>query len=63
MNISGIKKNKFWISIGIGMIFVIAFHFCVLSPFRSGKTGKMESLERLLTRLEMNVKKGHKIRN
>ena len=63
MNISGIKKNKFWISIGIGMIFVIAFYFCVLSPFRSGKTGKMESLERLLTRLEMNAKKGHKISN
>ena len=63
MNISGIKKNKFWISIGIGMIFVIAFHFCVVSPFRSGKTGKMESLERLLTRLEINAKKGHKIHN
>ncbi len=63
MNISGIKKNKFWISIGIGMIFVIAFHFCVLSPFRSGKTEKMENLERLLTRLEINAKKGHKIRN
>jgi hypothetical protein len=63
MNISGIKKNKFWISIGIGMIFVIAFHFCVVSPFRSGKTEKMESLERLLTRLEINVKKGHKICN
>jgi hypothetical protein len=63
MDISGIKKNKFWISIGIGMIFVIAFHFCVLSPFRSGKTEEMESLERLLTRLEINAKKGHKIHN
>jgi hypothetical protein len=63
MNVSGIKKNKFWISIGIGMIFVIAFHFCVVSPFRSGKPEKMESLERLLTRLEINAKKGHKIHN
>jgi hypothetical protein len=63
MNVSGIKKNKFWISIGIGMIFVIAFHFCVVNPSRSGKTEKMESLERLLTRLEINVKKGHKIHN
>ena len=63
MNISSIKKNKFWISIGIGMIFVVAFHFCVVSPFRLGKTEKMESLERLLTRLEINAKRGHKIRN
>ncbi len=63
MSISNIKKNKFWISIGIGMIFVVAFHFCVVSPFRLGRSEKLESFERLLTRLEINAKKGHKIRN
>jgi hypothetical protein len=63
MDISGIKKNKFWISLGGGMIFVIAFYFCVVSPFRSRKIEKMESLERLLTRLERFEKKGYKIRN
>ncbi len=63
MNISGIKKNRFWISIGIGMIIVIAFLFCVVSPFRLGRSEKLESFERLLTRLEINAKKGHKIRN
>ena len=63
MDISGLKKNKFWISFGVGMVFVIAFHFCVVSPFRSRKIEKVESLERLLTRLERYEKKGYKIRN
>ncbi len=63
MDISEIKKNKFWVSIGIGTILVIVFHFCVVSPFRLRKTEKAESLERLLTRLERNQRKGHKIRN
>ncbi len=45
------------------MIFVIVFYFCVVSPFRSRNIEKMESLERLLTRLERYEKKGHKIRN
>ena len=63
MDISDIKKNTFWISLGGGMIFVIVFYFCVVSPFRSRNTEKMESLERLLTRLERYEKKGYKIRN
>ncbi|MBC8552514.1 MAG: hypothetical protein H8D23_23035 [Candidatus Brocadiales bacterium] len=63
MDISDIKKNKFWISIGGGMVFVIAFYFCVVSPFRLRKTEDMESLERLLTRLERYETKGHMIRN
>jgi len=63
MNISDIKKNRFWISVGGGMIFVIAFHLCVASPFRVRKTEEMERLERLLTRLERYENKGHKIRN
>ncbi len=45
------------------MIFTIAFYFCVVSPFRLRKIEKMESLERLLTRLERYEKKGYKIRN
>jgi len=63
MDITDIKKNKFWISIGGGVIFVIVFYFCVISPFRSRNSEKMESMERLLTRLERYEKKGHKIRN
>ncbi|KHE93522.1 MAG: hypothetical protein K8F52_03710 [Candidatus Scalindua rubra] len=63
MDISDIKKNKFWISIGGGLVFVIAFYFCVVSPFQSRKTEEMESLERLLTRLERYETKGHMIRN
>ncbi len=45
------------------MIFVIAFYFCVVSPFRSRNIEKMESVERLLTRLERYEKKGYKTRN
>ena len=63
MDITDIKKNKFWISIGGGVIFVIVFYFCVISPFRSRNSEKMESMERLLSRLERYEKKGHKIRN
>jgi hypothetical protein len=63
MDISGIKKNKFWISLGGGIIFVIVFYFCVVSPFRLRNIEKMESVERLLTRLERYEKKGYKIRN
>ena len=63
MDITDIKKNKFWLSIGGGVIFVIVFYFCVISPFRSRNSEKMESMERLLTRLERYEKKGHKIRN
>jgi hypothetical protein len=63
MDITDIKKNKFWISIGGGVIFVIAFYFCVVSPFWSINSEKMESIERLLTRLERYENKGYKIRN
>ncbi len=63
MDISDIKKNRFWVSIGGGVLFVIIFYFCVVSPFRSRNSEKMESMERLLTRLERYEKKGHKIRN
>ncbi len=63
MDISGIKKNRFWLSVGGGVLFVIVFYFCFISPFRSRNSQKMESLERLLTRLEKYEKKGYKICN
>ncbi len=63
MNISDIKKNRFLISLVGGVIFVIAFYFCVVSPFRSRNVKKMENLERLLTRLERYGGKGYKIHN
>ncbi|MCP4262620.1 MAG: hypothetical protein GY774_34720, partial [Planctomycetes bacterium] len=63
MDITDIKKNKFWISIWGGVIFVIAFYFCVVSPFWSINSEKMEGIERLLTRLEKYENKGYKIRN
>jgi len=51
------------LSLGGGLVFVIVFYFCVVSPFRSRNSEKMESMERLLTRLERYEKKGHKICN
>ncbi len=63
MDISGIKKNKFWISIGGVIVIVIAFYFCVVGPFRSRNSEKIENIERLLTKLERYASKGHKIRN
>ncbi len=63
MEISDIKKNRFWVSIGGGVLFVIVIYFCVVSPFRLRNSEKMESMERLLARLERYEKKGHKIRN
>ena len=63
MDISDIKKNRFLLSLGGGLVFVIVFYFCVVSPFRSRNSEKMESMERLLTRLERYEKKGHKICN
>ena len=63
MDILDIKKNRFWISLGGGLAFVIAFYFCIAGPFRSRNIEKMESMERLLTRLERYEKKGHKICN
>lgn len=63
MGISGIKENKFWISIGGCVVFVIVFYFCAVNPFRLRNSEKMESIERLLTKLERYERKGHKIRN
>jgi len=63
VDISDIKKNRFLLSLGGGLVFVIVFYFCVVSPFRSRNSEKMESMERLLTRLERYEKKGHKICN
>ncbi len=45
------------------MVFIIAFYFCVVSPFQTRNAKKMERIERLLTRLERYERKGHKIRN
>ncbi len=63
MDILDIKKNRFWFSLGGGLAFVIVFYFCVAGPFRSRNSEKMESMERLLTRLERYEKKGNKICN
>jgi hypothetical protein len=63
VDILDIKKNRFWFSLGGGLAFVIVFYFCVAGPFRSRNSEKMESMERLLTRLERYEKKGHKICN
>lgn len=63
MDISSIKKNKFWISIGGVIIIVITFYFCVVDPFRSRNSEKIENIERLLTKLERYASKGNKIRN
>ncbi|WP_133111872.1 hypothetical protein [Candidatus Scalindua japonica] len=63
MNIPGIKTDKAWLSVGLGMVFVIVFYLVVVSPFRTRNAEKREGLERLLTRLERYENKGYKIRN
>jgi len=63
MNFADIKKNKLWFFIVGGIIFVIAFYFCIVSPFRSRNIEKMKSIKSVLTRLERYEKKGISILN
>lgn len=63
MNISDVKKNKFWISIGVGMLFVIAFYLFLVSPFSWKNIKKAEMIDKALARLERYERKGVKIRN
>ncbi len=63
MKIEDIKNNKLLFFIVGGIIFEIAFYFCIVSPFRSRNIEKMEIIERVLTRLERHEKKGICIHN
>ncbi len=63
MNISNIKKNKFWISLGGGVIFVIVFYILVVNPFRVKNANKVDMIENALRRLERYERMGSKIHN
>ncbi len=63
MNLSDIKKNKFWLSIGGVIIFVIALYLSFVNPFRLKNIKKAETIENILARLERYERKGVKLRN
>jgi hypothetical protein len=63
VNLSDIKKNKFWLSIGGVMIFVIALYLFVVNPFRLKNIKKAETIENVLARLERYERQGVKLRN
>ena len=63
MNISDIKKNKFWIAIVGVMISVIVFYLFIVNPFRLKNIKKTETIENILARLERYERKGVKLRN
>jgi hypothetical protein len=63
VNLSDIKKNKFWISLGGVMISMIALHLFVVNPFRLKNIKKAETIENVLARLERYERKGVKLRN
>jgi len=63
MNLSNIKKNKFWISIGGVMISVIIFYLFVVNPFRLKNIKKAETIENVLARLESYERQGAKLHN
>ena len=63
MNISNIKKNIFWISIGGGVVFVTALYIFAVNSFRVKNIKKVEIIENVLTKLELYERKGFKIRS
>lgn len=63
MNISDIKRNKFWVSLGGGIIFVAAFYLFVVNHFRVRNADKIETIENALTRLERYTRKGNEVFN
>lgn len=57
MNISIIKKNKFWF-VTIGIVALLSFLYGFFAnPYRLKNTKQVESLERLLSELERYEKK------
>jgi hypothetical protein len=63
MNLSDIKKSKFWMSIGGVMVAVIALYLFFGNPFRLENIKKTETIENILARLERYERKGVKLRN
>ncbi len=63
MDISDIKKSKFWLFIGGVMISVIALYLFFVNPFRLKNIKKAETIENVLARLERYERKGVKLRN
>ncbi len=63
IDITNIKKNKFWVAIGGAIVFMIAIYFFVVNPFRLKNVKKIETIENVITKLEGYKIKGSKIRN
>ena len=63
MNLSNIKKNKFWISIGGVIISVTIFYLFVVNPFRLKNIKKAETIENVLARLESYERQGARLHN
>jgi len=63
VNLSDIKKNKFWLSIGGVIISVIVLYLFFVNPFRLKNIKKTETIENILARLERYEGKGANLRN
>ncbi|MCP4266845.1 MAG: hypothetical protein GY777_14955 [Candidatus Brocadiaceae bacterium] len=63
MNIEDIKNNKLWFFVVGGVIFVIAFYFSIVIPFRSRNIEKMKVLKNVLSQLERYKTRGINIHN
>ena len=63
MNLSDIKKSKFWLFIGGLMIFVTALYLFFVNPFRLENIKKTETIENILARLERYERKGIELHN
>lgn len=63
MNIAYIKIDKSWFFIVCGIIFIAAFYFCIVNPFRSRNIEMVKTIESVLTRLEKFENKGINIHN
>ncbi len=63
MNITDINNNRLWFFIVGGILSVIAFFICTVSPFQSRNAEKTKIIESILTRLERYKKQSICIHN
>jgi hypothetical protein len=63
MNISGIRENKFWIVLGLAIVFMVALYLFFGNPYRGRYSKRIEEIEGALAQLEVYERKGGKIIN
>ncbi len=63
MEISAVKKNKFWFIIGGAIVLMVVFYYFFTNSYRSDASKKEAGMERALSRLEVYKRKGVKIIN